>query len=59
MEKWITALISIGFLIIAMSLTVDTSMKYILIIEGVVIVLIGWFLLMRVKKSKKKSGGKK
>lgn len=65
MEKWITALISIGFLIITMSFSSGT-VNYLILIEGVIVVVTGCVLLLRVKsknkdvkKDNKKMGGKK
>lgn len=65
MEKWITALISIGFLIITMSFS-SGSVNYLILIEGVIVVVTGCVLLLRVKsknkdvkKDNKKMGGKK
>lgn len=54
MEKWITALISLGFLSIASSLAVDERFKYVLIIQGLALVIGGYILLRKVKKSSKK-----
>lgn len=51
MERWLLALISIGFLLIVASANLGKGSQYILIIEGIVIVLIGYFLLRKRKKN--------
>ncbi|GAB6168197.1 hypothetical protein JCM1393_06570 [Clostridium carnis] len=51
MERWLLALISIGFLLIAVSASLGKGIQYILIIEGALIVLVGYFLLRKRKKN--------
>lgn len=52
MEKWITAMMSLGFLSIASSGVVEETFKYVLIIQGLILVIVGYILLKKKKKSK-------
>ena len=52
MEKWITAMMSLGFLSIVSSGVVEETFKYVLIIQGLILVIVSYILL---KKKKKKS----
>ncbi|SCK04596.1 Uncharacterised protein [uncultured Clostridium sp.] len=52
MEKWITAMMSLGFLSIASSGVVEETFKYVLIIQGLILVIVSYILLKKKKKSK-------
>lgn len=52
MEKWITAMMSLGFLSIVSSGVVEETFKYVLIIQGLILVIVSYILL---KKKKRKS----
>lgn len=54
MERWLLALISIGFLFIVVSASLGKGSQYVLMIEGVLIVILGYFLLRKRKNNVEK-----